>query len=660
MIKKLILGLLLLSFSLAAAQLFAMETKASEDTVYSLGEVIVTAPGDTGVESVAVLHQITAADIERRRIKTLDRALELLPGLDVRKGAQGIPRINFRGLRSRHVVILLNGIPFNSTYDGQFDPSTIPVENIAKIKVSFGNHSVLYGQGGLGGVINIITKKGSKGLHGSASADIDENGDYNGQITVSGGNESLDFFVSSSRLYSDGFQISDDFTPTTLENGNIRENSDSERTNLFANLGIQAGDTLSFGISAGANSGEYGKPPSTIDDKKDPFRKSPKYERTEDYDGQFGQVSMGYDPGGLFGLRGWAYVNSLEEYKARYDDDQYDSITQKGSYRTTDETVAKGVTLQGTFDFESSGKLALSIGGEKNEYDTAGAIIEKKNGPLKSYDRSHEIDMYTLAIEYDRMISNNFGLVAGYSHHWQKRETGTDDDAGSLLLGIFYDLNEKTTLRASYAGKIRFASIKNLYDISSGNGDLTTETSDNVEAGIIRKLPWDMTGELSVFMNDVEDYIEKNTTTEIYENNEKYRFKGIEAVLTKAIKDSGTIRLSYSYLDAEDRSPDSKVEELEYRPKHKITVEGNYAFDFGLSVYASLMHLMDQVHYANDFTKGKIKDFTIVDLKLEQHLLNEQWYIYAGVDNLFDENYEESYGFPQPGRTAYVGVKVKF
>ncbi|MDY6878752.1 MAG: TonB-dependent receptor plug domain-containing protein [Thermodesulfobacteriota bacterium] len=43
----------------------------------------------------------------------------------MRTGAQGIPRINLRGLRSRHVTLLLNGIPFNSTYDGQFDPSII-------------------------------------------------------------------------------------------------------------------------------------------------------------------------------------------------------------------------------------------------------------------------------------------------------------------------------------------------------------------------------------------------------------------------------------------------------------------------------------------------------------------------------------------------------
>ena len=30
--------------------------------------------------------------------------------------------------------------------------------------------------------------------------------------------------------------------------------------------------------------------------------------------------------------------------------------------------------------------------------------------------------------------------------------------------------------------------------------------------------------------------------------------------------------------------------------------------------------------------------------------------VYLGVDNLLDEAYEESYGFPQAGRLVYLGL----
>ncbi len=102
-------------------------------------------------------------EIQERGARTLDEALTLVPGLFVRTGGEGSPRIDIRGFRTRHVQLLLDGIPINSTFDGQFDPSTIGVENIAAIKVTTGGGSVLYGEGGNGGVINIITKKGPAG-----------------------------------------------------------------------------------------------------------------------------------------------------------------------------------------------------------------------------------------------------------------------------------------------------------------------------------------------------------------------------------------------------------------------------------------------------------------------------------------------------------------
>jgi len=154
-----------LGVSIAALLLSA--TTGDADT-FELGEVVVF--GDAaGVEAAGTVREISAEDIERRRVRTLDRALELLPGVDIRTGTDGIARVNVRGFRSRHVRLLLNGAPLASTFDGQFDPAIVPVENIAKIKVSYGTASLLYGAGGLGGVINIVTKKGSEGLSASAT-----------------------------------------------------------------------------------------------------------------------------------------------------------------------------------------------------------------------------------------------------------------------------------------------------------------------------------------------------------------------------------------------------------------------------------------------------------------------------------------------------------
>lgn len=104
---------------------------------------------DRIVEQVTTVEQVTAEQIEQANAKTLDEAIHLMNGLYVRNGGDGVPRIDVRGFRTRNVILLLDGVPLNATFDGQFDPRAIPVENIASIKVTRGGSSVLYGPGAM-------------------------------------------------------------------------------------------------------------------------------------------------------------------------------------------------------------------------------------------------------------------------------------------------------------------------------------------------------------------------------------------------------------------------------------------------------------------------------------------------------------------------------
>ena len=153
--------------------------------------------------------------------------------------------MNIRGFRTRHVLLLLDGVPMNSSFDQQFDPSTIPVENIAKIKVTAGASSVLYGQGGLGGVINIITKKGQQGMAGMAAYETGDGQPYLGKASLSGGKGKFDFFVSGSTYKRDHFPLaSKSFSPTLEEGSGYRTNSDNSRDSAFFNLGFTPGNKL--------------------------------------------------------------------------------------------------------------------------------------------------------------------------------------------------------------------------------------------------------------------------------------------------------------------------------------------------------------------------------------------------------------------------------
>lgn len=103
------------------------------------------------IESDALLQQVNAG-------KSLGEALgQLVPGVDL--GGQS--RSNFgQNLRGRTMLVMLDGVSLNSSRGTARQLDSIDPFNIERIEVLSGA-SALYGGGATGGIVNIITKKGS-------------------------------------------------------------------------------------------------------------------------------------------------------------------------------------------------------------------------------------------------------------------------------------------------------------------------------------------------------------------------------------------------------------------------------------------------------------------------------------------------------------------
>ncbi|MGA7828980.1 MAG: TonB-dependent receptor plug domain-containing protein, partial [Geobacteraceae bacterium] len=263
MYQQLKLGMFIMILgSLVASPLTSRAEQSSDDApTFSLGEVIVSA-NKPAVEAAGTVEEVTAADIEASGARNLSEAIDLLPGVNIRTGGDGVPRIDLRGFKTRHVVLLLDGVPYNSAFDQQFDPTLIPVEDIARIKVTKGPSSVLYGQGGLGGVINIITKKGTKKTRAMAGLEMGDHEPYRVKASLGTGAGKFDVFVSGSATKQNSFPLSDDFKATTLQQSGYRVNSDGERNNVYANIGFTPSEDLSLALTLSYKRGGYGKPPN--------------------------------------------------------------------------------------------------------------------------------------------------------------------------------------------------------------------------------------------------------------------------------------------------------------------------------------------------------------------------------------------------------------
>lgn len=136
----------------------AMDTSVAEETVM-LPTVTVTATRtmEDIAKTPSSVSVVTAKDIEAKRVDTVADALQLLPG--VYKSQVGNGGLQIRGFGSTNILVLLNGVPMNNTFNNGVDWEAIPIHTIDRIELVRGASSSLYGGRGVAGVISIQTKQ---------------------------------------------------------------------------------------------------------------------------------------------------------------------------------------------------------------------------------------------------------------------------------------------------------------------------------------------------------------------------------------------------------------------------------------------------------------------------------------------------------------------
>jgi len=647
----------------AAGEPGAAEPAAAETSdAYRFGEVIVVTGRSQGVQAAESVATVTAEEIQAKGARTLDQALPLLPGVNVRVGGEGVPRIDVRGFRTRHVLLLLDGVPINSAIDGQFDPTLIPTENIASIKLIEGTSSVLYGQGGLGGVVNIVSKAGASGLKAVISGEAGDHAPYLARASVSGGKAPASFFVSGSSTRVNSFPLSGGFTPTDSQPAGYRYNSDRKRSNVLGNAVYAPASELAFGLNVSYAHAEFGKPTSAIDNPFDPFASTPRYERVPGSDQVSLQASADYRATPRLRLRGWAYVNHLDEQNDRYDDGGFDSFDASGSFRQHVDSTVAGASLQPKVDLGAAGVVGVLLSAERDSWANTGFTSIGPGEDPDPINSRNAVFVYSAAVEYEISPVKGLGLVAGYGHHWQARPGSGRTDDFAALGAAYYDLFPATRLKAAFGRNVRFPSLRDLYEPGRGNPGLAAEKAYTASAGVDQRLPRGSSVSLNAFYTRARDLIQTDQATGLATNLADVRFAGFQVASATRFVKALSLRASYAYLRSEDRSRPGRQEQ-QYTPRHKAAIEATYDFAFGLEPYLSVAYVGDQFYYTRNaitpVQKGKLADYALVDLRLRQRLLRDRLSVHAGVANLLDRYYETSYGFPQAGRFVYGGVEIR-
>src|SRR5690606_2433824 len=250
-----------------------------------------------------------------------------------------------------------------------------------------------------------------------------------------------------------------------------------------------------------------------------------------------------------------------------------------------------------------------------------------------------------------------FRSVVGGSYHWIAGDLSVSDSEGSVLAAARYGVLDNLGVKLSWSRKVRAPSIRNLYEEATGNRDLEYETIDAWEGGIEYQPTYWSSLAVSLFHMDVEDFIERNEVTDLFDNVEESRLRGVEVSGRAAVHERLGLYAAYSHLDAEDRSGTGR-DELQNRPRHIFAAAADVKLLDGLGLNVTLRHVADQVFYSRrgPLVKAEQEDFTLVNARLRWRQ-SDHLEFYLGADNLFDEDYEEEYGLPSPGRFVYGGLK---
>jgi outer membrane cobalamin receptor len=433
----------------------------------ALNEVVVSGQ-QPAIERVGTVYQLDAADLEMRGARTLDDALELLPGLNVRTGGNGSPRIDVRGFRTRHVKLLLNGVPFGNTFDGQFDPTLIPSENIARIKLTTGASSTLYGDGGIGAVINVITRQAELGQAATTRAEYGSGDYYHVHGSYSWGNGSSGVFASGGRTSRDGFPLSGDFDKTSLQHDGLRANSDRERNNAYLNFFHQLTSTIELGSTFTFARGGYGAPGTVVDNPADAFANRPRWQRVDDQETLSAQVSMAWTPGGRLSDRAWAYINTLKEDTNRYSDPftpTLDDIHVRGTFSENGDSRVVGVHNELSFKHDYGGALTLMFEA-RQEHTTQNCMtrdIAHLPPPPPPAPVSNPLTHATSAtLDFNYLATNNYGATNSAGDNQpiarltmtNNGKGGVDFSLTSLHAGNFFTVGSGPPVPQMYVSRL--------------------------------------------------------------------------------------------------------------------------------------------------------------------------------------------------------------
>lgn len=552
-------------------------------------------------QALASAEIITAEEIQRAAATDIGDILKFHTGLELgRNGGPGQATSLFlRGTESDQNLIMIDGVRINSGSVGSAALQNIDPQLIERIEIVKGPRSTLWGSGAIGGVINIITRKGAPnqpGYGGSAEAGGDNTIKANAWAAHDSTDWNANFSLSHQR--TDGFP------------------------SLASASEDRGYDNTSFKLGGGINLGRH-----TFELQ---------HWQTQGNNEYFDYFSNPLDQDFLNSTSDvmWQW-QITDNWQSNLDLSYVQDHIDQNQSREKVHTDRSGLSWQNHLQLTPGQQLLLGLSTTHEEVDSVAGFSPYKD----------DTDQWEAWAQYDHTAGNH-QLIGGLRHL-------DHEDAGTHLtwsLSYGYSISPATNLFASAATAFRIPTANERFGFG-GNPDLQPEDSLSYEMGINHQPGQAHQFNLSVYRTEIDNMIQWVLTSPPFvgynQNIDEVRIKGIELGYDYQ-QGPWMLHLGGNWQDPVDKTTDHRL-----LRRADYSVNARILYSFGdWQIGSDLLYTGDR----DDFGGVTLDSYTLVNLDAS-YRLNQNWQLFGKVENLFDEDYELASGYRTQDRIAFLGIR---
>lgn len=700
---------------LAVLALTGAGSVSAETPVYTLKGITVTAnrQAERLQDVPANVQVVTENDIQKRNVQNTAQAVAMVTGVSASQSVEGT--VNLRGYNSKNILVLVDGQPMNTAWDGDVDWNMIPVENIRKIEVVSGGQSALYGGRAVGGVINIMTKTQKQdGLHGSATVSYGSNATVNQGYALNGKKDKVSFGAFYNSHITNGWK--DYYNEASSEAKKyeiLSDKTDAKGTRIMGDRGRKYVLSENYGFHVGYDFNEdqrltYKFVRSNYDwEYKDPSS----YVR--DKNGRTLWPAVDFDDSSMasaYGTRGWRSYNmhsltyndqknkihahlGMTDYfkdgytqpgnKAKSLNSDFDGPGKKVSYPSRSWNLdlnkrwtlgAHTVLFGGSYTEDKFSETKENkIYNWKSWNGASDGIDQRLGGKDKSY-ALYLQDKWAVSQKLTAYIGGRYDHYKKYDGYNQYKGEGKEkfDSASynkfSPKLSLDYAFNENTNAYVSYGRSFNPPILYQVYRYSDRgsiyipNPGLKPETTDTWELGLKKKIANKTDIHADVFYAKTKDYIGSAVDTEKrkqYQNQGDAKTHGFEISLNQHHSDAWSSYINYTWQTG-------KVEgEKNYDiPRHLLHLGTTYSKN-PWTVNLDGMFISDRTEAGEESGHFKARDAYFLMNLSTNYQFNKNFGIQFAVNNLFDREYYDedisnNHYYIGDGRTYTLTARYSF